>query len=203
MPARRQSDHPGPGDRQRTTGSTEAELLSPITIGSMNGMQADPRVASRPVLLVASSGGHLLQLVQFRDLWPIEQRRWVTFDRPDARSLLAGEFVVPAHHPTNRSLKNLLKNLWLAIRTVRSLKPRAIVTTGAGVAVPFCMVGRLSGAHIVYIESLTRIDKPSLTGRLVEPMAHDFFIQWPELASHYHKATYEGTVFDLSEPRHP
>jgi len=152
-------------------------------------------------LLVASSGGHLLQLWQLRDLWPASQRHWVTFDRPDARSLLADENVTYAFHPTNRNIPNLLRNLRLSVQVGRELRPRAVITTGAGVALPFCLVGRLLGARIVFIESLTRIHRPSLTARLVHPWAHDFFVQWPELKGRFRKARYEGTVFDLPEPR--
>lgn len=153
-------------------------------------------------LLVASSGGHLLQLWQLRDLWPAEERHWITFDRPDARSLLEGENVTWAFFPTNRNIPNLLRNLRLSVRAARALRPRAVVTTGAGVAVPFCLTARLSGGRVVYIESLTRIEKPSLTGRLVHPWAHDFFVQWPDLVHVFRKARFEGTVFDLPEPRH-
>jgi hypothetical protein len=146
-------------------------------------------------LLVCSNGGHLLQLVQLRDEWPRAERCWVTFDKPDARSLLGGEEVVYAHHPTNRNVPNLLRNLVLAFRVLKRLRPRAIVTTGAGVAVPFCYVGRLFGARIVYIESFSRIHEPSLTGRLVHPVADAFFVQWPELRGRYRKATYAGALF--------
>jgi UDP-N-acetylglucosamine:LPS N-acetylglucosamine transferase len=154
-----------------------------------------PAPAPVDVLLVGSSGGHLLQLVQLRDEWPRERRAWVTFDKPDARSLLAGEEVVYAHHPTNRSVRNLLRNLVLAFFVLRRLKPRAVVTTGAGVAVPFCYLGRLLGIRIVYIESFSRIVEPSLTGRLVHPVAHVFFVQWPELAPRFPKARHEGALF--------
>lgn len=150
------------------------------------------------VLLVASSGGHLLQLYQLRDVWPSHERTWITFQRPDAESLLADESVVYAHHPTNRNIPNLLRNLRLAVRTIRIRHPRAIVTTGAGVAVPFCWIGRMFGARVVYIESLTRITEPSLTGKLIHPVAHEFFVQWPELLPKFRKARHEGTVFDLS-----
>jgi beta-1,4-N-acetylglucosaminyltransferase len=145
-------------------------------------------------LLVTSSGGHLLQLAQIRDLWPREERSWVTFDKPDARSLLAAENVVYAYQPTNRNAKNLVRNAVLAFRLIRRLRPRAIVTTGAGVAVPFCYVGRIFGARIVYVETLARVTKPSLTGRLVHPVAHRFFVQWPELVERYPKSEYVGTV---------
>jgi beta-1,4-N-acetylglucosaminyltransferase len=147
------------------------------------------------ILLVASNGGHLLQLSQLKETWPREQRHWVTFDKPDARSMLAGEDVTYAHHPTNRNIPNLLRNLLLSLRLVRRLRPHAIVTTGAGVAVPFCWVGRLLGARIVYIESFARVNRPSLTGKLVHPVAHRFFVQWPDMRTHFRKAEYRGGIF--------
>lgn len=148
----------------------------------------------RPILLVASNGGHLLQLVQLKDAWDRSRRIWVTFDKPDSRSLLAGEEVIYAFHPTNRNLLNLLRNLALALRVVWRLRPAAVVSTGAGVAVPFCYVARGAGARVVYIESFSRIEQPSLTGRLVHPVAHRFFVQWPELVSRFPKAEYRGSL---------
>jgi UDP-N-acetylglucosamine:LPS N-acetylglucosamine transferase len=150
-------------------------------------------MAERPILLVASNGGHLLQLTHLKDAWHEERRVWVTFDKPDSRSLLEGEHVIHAHHPTNRNVPNLLRNAWLALKVVRRLRPAAVVTTGAGVAVPFCYVGRAFGAQIVYVESFSRINEPSLTGRLVHPVAHRFFVQWPELRRFFRKAEYRGT----------
>lgn len=143
---------------------------------------------------MASAGGHLLQLVQLRNLWSDEERHWVTFDKADARSLLAGEQVVWAFYPTNRSLTNLMRNSLLAIKIVRQLRPRAVVTTGAGIAVPFCYVGRLFGARIIFVESLARVTEPSLTARLVHPVAHRFFVQWPTLRDRFRKAEYEGSL---------
>jgi beta-1,4-N-acetylglucosaminyltransferase len=157
-----------------------------------------PTARSGGVLLVASSGGHLLELLQLRDVWPRSERQWVTFEGADTRSLLEGELVTYAFSPTNRNIPNLLRNLGLAWRVLVSARPRAVVTTGAGVAVPFAWMGRLRGARVVYVESLTRIHRPSLTARLVHPVAHDFFVQWPELRQAFRKADYEGTVFDLS-----
>lgn len=147
------------------------------------------------VLLVASSGGHLLQLSQLKAQWPRELRSWVSFDTPDARSLLDGEDVTWAFHPTNRHAGNLMRNLVLAGRVIRRTRPAAIVTTGAGVAVPFCYVGHLTGARVVYIESFARVSKPSLTGRLVHPVATAFFVQWPTLLDAFPKARYEGQLF--------
>lgn len=147
------------------------------------------------LLLVCSSGGHLLQLCALREAWEGLDRAWVSFDKSDVRSLLAGERVVHAHGPTNRSLGNLVRNGALAIRLVRELRPRAVLTTGAGVAVPFAWVARLYGARIVYVESMTRIEGPSLSMRLIAPVASRLYVQWPELAPRVRRARFAGRVF--------
>jgi UDP-N-acetylglucosamine:LPS N-acetylglucosamine transferase len=149
------------------------------------------------LLLVSSTGGHLLQLLALRDAWEGFGRTWVTFEASDSRVLLADEDdVVWAHSPTNRNVPNLLRNIGLAVRVVRRVRPRVILTTGAGVAVPFVWVGRLLGAKVVYVESLTRIDRPSLSYRLVRPCVGRTYVQWPELERELPGSRFLGTVFD-------
>ena len=104
--------------------------------------------------------------------------------------------VVHAHGPTNRNLGNLLRNGALAVRVIRELRPRAVLTTGAGVAVPFAWVARLYGARVVYVESLTRIEGPSLSMRMIAPIASRLYVQWPELAPRVRRARFAGRVFD-------
>ena len=147
------------------------------------------------VLLVCSTGGHLLQLVALREAWEGHSHVWVTFDKSDARSLLAGERVVHAYGPTNRNIPNLLRNLRLAWQVLRRVRPRTIVTTGAGVAVPFAWIGRMRGARVVYVESFTRIEGPSLSCRLISPVASRVYAQWPELTKALPRARYVGNVF--------
>lgn len=147
------------------------------------------------LLLVCSTGGHLLQLVALRDSWQRFARAWVTFDKSDARSLLDSERVYYAHGPTNRNLKNMLRNLLVAWRVVAEVRPKVVVTTGAGVAVPFAWVARLRGAKVVYVESLARIEGPSLTYRLIAPIASRRYVQWPELAEELPRARFAGNVF--------
>lgn len=148
----------------------------------------------RPGLLVASSGGHLLQLSRLRRSLPDAPWTWVTFDLPDAAQI-SGDKVVFAHHPTNRNLKNLIRNTWLAFRVVRRERPALVITTGAGVAVPFCWLGRLFGAKVVYVESFARTSDLSLTGRLVLPVASRFYVQWPALEGRHRKVRYVGPLF--------
>src|SRR5690606_6650915 len=83
-----------------------------------------PTTPPAPVLLVASSGGHLAQLWSLRPWWSGRARAWVTFDTPDAAALLGGEEEVHwAHHPTTRSIANLLRNTGLAARVLTARRP--------------------------------------------------------------------------------
>ncbi len=154
----------------------------------------DPGGKPVQVLLVCSTGGHLLQLAALRPAWSGLTSAWVTFDKSDARSILADENVLHAYGPTNRNIPNLLRNVVLAWRVIRRLRPRVIVSTGAGVAVPFAWVGRLHGATVVYVESFTRIERPSLTFRLLRPVTSRAYAQWPELAESI-GARYAGNLF--------
>src|SRR5262249_47150033 len=153
--------------------------------------QDDPATAGAPrgvlmrVALVASSGGHLAQLHALKPWWSEHDRLWVTFDKPDSRSLLADERVVWAYHPTTRNVVNLVRNAFLALRVLRTERPDVVVSDGAGVALPFFLAGKLFGAKTVYVEVYDRIDSRTMTGRLCRPFSDLFCVQWDEQRALY------------------
>ncbi|GAQ02581.1 Polysaccharide biosynthesis protein CpsF [Companilactobacillus farciminis] len=69
--------------------------------------------------LVGSSGGHLTHLYLLKKFWINEDRFWVTFDKKDANSLLKGEKKYNCYYPTNRNIKNLVKNTFLAFKVLK------------------------------------------------------------------------------------
>jgi len=154
--------------------------------------ELDP-AAAESILLVCSPGGHLLQLLSLEPAWRGLERSWVTLAAADVSHLLRGEEVTLAHGPTNRSLVNLVRNLVLAWRELRVRRPDTVLSTGAALAVPFFAVGKLLGCRCVYVESLTRIESVSLSGRLVYPLADAFFVQWPR-AARRRRMRYEGSI---------
>lgn len=147
------------------------------------------------VLLVCSSGGHLSQLMRLRPWWEEHDTSWVTFRTDDAVSKLDGQDVVWAHHPTTRNVPNLLRNTRLAWRVMSNLRPDVVVTTGAGVAVPFFWLCKVFGARSVYLEVFDRIDSRTLTGRLCQPVTDLFLVQWPEQQELYRSSVLLGKVW--------
>lgn len=147
------------------------------------------------VCMVGSSGGHLTHLYMLKPFWHNKERFWVTFDKEDARSLLKDEKMYSCYYPTNRSLKALIKNTIIALKVLIKEKPDLIISSGAAVAVPFFYLGKLFGAKLIYIEVFDRIDKPTMTGKIVYPIADKFVVQWEEQKQIYKKAVNLGSIF--------
>lgn len=171
---------PHPVARQRSAAATAAQAPSPVT-------------GPERILLVACPGGHLMQMLALRPAWQGLRARWVTLSAAGIEHLLASEDVVLAHGPTPRNIPNFLRNLRLAWTTVRYYRPDVILSTGAALAVPFFIIGRLHGVRLVYVESFTRVERPALTGRIVYPLVDAFFIQWPT-SWNRRRAIYAGSV---------
>ncbi|PXX52503.1 oligosaccharide biosynthesis protein Alg14 [Hungatella effluvii] len=147
------------------------------------------------VCLVGSSGGHLTHLYMLKPFWQNKERFWVTFDKADAQSLLEDEKMYSCHYPTNRNIKNLIKNTIVAWKVLRKERPDLIISSGAAVAVPFFYLGKLYGAKTIYIEVFDRIDASTVTGKLVYPITDKFIVEWEEMRRVYPKAINLGSIF--------
>jgi UDP-N-acetylglucosamine:LPS N-acetylglucosamine transferase len=145
-------------------------------------------------MLVCSSGGHLAQLVRLRPWWAHHDRVWVTFDTAEVASVLEGERVVWAHHPTTRNLPNAARNLALAWRSLRRERPDVVVSDGAGVAVPFFLIAKLLRIRTVFVEVVDRMMSRTVTGRLVYPITDLFCVQHEEQRRLYPRAATIGPL---------
>ena len=87
------------------------------------GTRTDAPERRTRILLVCSSGGHLLQLYRLKPWWVRHDRAWVCFEMPDSTSMLAGEQVSWAYHPTTRNIPNLIRNTGLAVTFLKFCSP--------------------------------------------------------------------------------
>lgn len=144
--------------------------------------------------LIASSGGHFSELLNLKTAFGKFDRFWVTFLSSDTKVLLKNEVFYYGYHPTNRNIKNFILNLFLAGKILLKEKPTVLISTGAGICVPFFILGKIFFIKNIYIESMTRIHNLSLTGKLVYFLTDVFIVQWPQLAAIYKKAVYKGQI---------
>ncbi len=117
---------------------------------------------------MASAGGHLSELIRLRRRLLAEEP--VTFVVPDtdqSRTLLRDEQVVHVPLVLPREWRATAALTRPARRLIRELQPSSVISTGASPAMPFLTVAATMGVPAHYVESLTRLDEPSLTGRLM------------------------------------
>ena len=140
------------------------------------------------ILLVSSTGGHFKALSQLSSFWEQHDRCWVTFKNSTTEAFLTDETVYWAFSPTNRNIPNLIRNLWLAGQILVQERPDLVLSTGAGVAVPFLILGKILGIKTTFIESCTRVKELSLSARLALPFIDKLYVQWPDLQEKYPQA---------------
>lgn len=150
---------------------------------------------SMRICIACSGGGHLTEVLQIRKSYEDYDHFYLTFRRENSSDLSKKEKVYFVTDPA-RSIMSFFECTLQTFFILRKERPRVIITTGAGVAVPACFLGRfLFGTKIVYIESFCRIDEPSWTGKILYPIANLFLVQWRKLLAKYgDKAKYAGAV---------
>lgn len=149
------------------------------------------------ICFVASSGGHWEELMCLSKITEEYDAFYVTEEGGQIRdSNLENAYILPQ---INRHEKFFLIHFCKMFREARKIirkeKPSIVISTGALIAYPFCILIKISGGKVIYIESFARVNKKSLTGRLVYPFADLFLIQWEELKKVYPKAKYIGGIF--------
>jgi UDP-N-acetylglucosamine transferase subunit ALG13 len=139
----------------------------------------------RRIALAASPGGHIDLLITLAGAVEDAERIWVL--PPGARrdALAAeGERTVPVQI-FGSSPRALLGNLRDVGRALRGVRPEVVVTSGAGVVVPYCVMARALGARVVYMETMARVTSGSRAGRVLSRIAETTLVQWPESLAVY------------------
>lgn len=103
--------------------------------------------------------------------------------------------LAPHFHSKLLTLCGYFINSIQAFFILLKIKPELIVSTGAGIAIPTCILGKILGKKIVFIESFARIDFPSRTGKFMYKVADIFIVQHKSLLKYYPKAIYGGWIY--------
>lgn len=121
-------------------------------------------------LLVANDGGHIMQLYTLRPRLDVKDVVWVTPRTPQTESLLAGEVVHWVEPSPPRDLGAVMRNAANCRVLFEQYAVTLVVSTGAALALSVLPQARMRNIETVYIESATRLDAPSLSGRILALM---------------------------------
>lgn len=151
------------------------------------------------VMFISSVGGHLTQLLELKKIFNDYNYILVT-EKTDVTKEMKNKYKMAYLVYGSREYLfsyifkfsyNILKSIYLFIK----YRPQVVVTTGAHTAVPMCYIARLFRRKVIFIESYAKRTSPTLSGRLVYPIATTFIVQWETMLKFYPKARFFGGIY--------
>lgn len=155
----------------------------------------------KKVLFISSTGGHLSEMLQLKDMFNRYDYHIITEKTKSNLSLkekysnkvnylIYGTKDHPLTYPS-KLLANCFKSLYFYFR----IHPDYIITTGAHTAGPMCLIGKIFGSKVIYIETFANINTKTITGRLLYPFADMFIVQWHSMKKHYKDSIDGGWIY--------
>jgi len=139
-------------------------------------------VMAKKIMLVASSGGHWVQLNRLLPAFAGCELVFVTTEAKYASTVGDNRFyVVP-----DASRWNKFKVLWLAflmLKNVLAVRPDVVVSTGAAPGFFAVLFGKKIGAKTIWLDSIANVEELSLSGKKAGPYADLWLTQWESLAA--------------------
>ena len=146
------------------------------------------------VCLVASAGGHLVQLLRLRQSWEGHDTVYVsTVDVVrDKLAQFGRVFIIGECNREHPFLT--LRVFWRCLKVILSERPDVVISTGAAPGFLMCLTGRLLGAKIVWVDSIANVKRLSMSGKMIRPFCSLFLTQWEDLQDKTKKIEYAGSV---------
>ena len=155
----------------------------------------------KKVLFIASTGGHLNELLQLKPMFSKYNYHIITEKDKSTISLKNkyGKKIDYLIYGTKdhkltypfKFIANCFKSFYFYVK----VRPKVIVTTGTHTAVPICYIGKLFGTKIIFIETFANRLSKTLSGKMVYPIANLFIVQWEEMLKLYPKAILGGWIY--------
>ena len=158
----------------------------------------------KKVLFISSTGGHLEELLQLREMFSKYDYHIITEKTKSNLSLkdkYKGKVSFLVYGTYTTKLNKIIYPFKLCFNTIKSfflylkIRPKYIISTGAHTAGPMCLIGHLLGSKIIFIETFANSKSKSRTGSLVYKFADLFIVQWESMLELYPNAVYGGWIF--------
>ncbi len=151
------------------------------------------------IALVCSHGGHLTEMLYLLDAFKGHEIFFISYESERTNNLGYKSFLFPNF---GEKPANMIKHFPKIINILIKERPSLLVSNGAEIALPFFYAAKILRIKTVFIECYTRIDEPTITGKLVYPIADTFIVFWPEMLSKYgKKAQFFGGLFEVNHAR--
>ncbi|MDQ0206993.1 PssD/Cps14F family polysaccharide biosynthesis glycosyltransferase [Alkalicoccobacillus murimartini] len=149
------------------------------------------------ICFIASSGGHLDQLMM---LFPImiENDSYIVTEKTNYEINNKNIRCYEVTQVNRRELIFIFKLIKLSLKSLYIFlkeKPDVVISTGALISIPTIMYAKLFRKKIIFIESFSKVNSPTISGKIAYQYADIFIIQWEGLKKYYKNAIYKGGIY--------
>lgn len=151
----------------------------------------------KKVCFAASSGGHYEQLLMLKPL----MEKYDSFILTEKTKYSTEIKNIKSYYllQVNRKEKLfILKMTWNTFKSVFFFikeRPDVVITTGVLSTIPMCLIAKIFGRKLVYIESFAKINSPTVTGKFLYKFADRFYVQWETMLKYYPEAVFLGGIY--------
>ena len=157
--------------------------------------------SKRKVLFIASTGGHLNELMQIKPLFKKFDYHIVTEKtkvddsfKEEYQEKISFLIYGTKKYPISYIFK-FIANCFISLYYFFKYQPEVVVTTGTHTAVPMCYIAKMFGSKVIFIETFANRTTGTVAGRLVYPIADTFVVQWEEMHKVYPKSVCWGWIY--------
>ncbi len=149
------------------------------------------------ICFAASSGGHYEQLMMLKPLME-KYDSFVLTEKTNYDAKTKGVrtyYMKQVNRRENGFVWKMIQNLVASWKIYRQEKPDVVICTGVLAMIPMCLIAKLAGKKLIYIESFAKVTSPTETGKLMYKFADRFYVQWESMLKVYPKAIYLGGIY--------
>ena len=149
------------------------------------------------ICFAASSGGHFEQLMMLKPL----MEKYDCFILTERTNYQVRETKFKTYYikQVNRREKTfiikILGNTFRSLKLFLREKPDVVICTGVLAMIPMCLIAKMAGRKLIYIESFAKVTSPTETGKLLYKFADRFYVQWESMLAYYPDAVWMGGIY--------
>ena len=152
------------------------------------------------ICFAASSGGHYEQLMMLKPLME-KYDSFVITERTDYSAESKGEktyYMKQVNRREKDFIWRMIQNAWKSVEIYRIEKPDVVICTGVLAMIPICLISKLMGKKLIYIESFAKVTSPTETGKLLYKSKKNNNDRTQYRQKNHHEAIVSREVFNAA-----
>ena len=151
----------------------------------------------KKICFIASTGGHFEQLMMLKPLMD-KFESFIVTEKTNYIAIKEDKKIYYLEQVNRHEILFILKmckNIIKSLNIIMIERPDIIISTGALATIPICLLGKILGKKLIFIESFAKVTSPTLTGKLLYRFSNQFYIQWDQMKEYYPNAICEGGIY--------